>query len=546
MDRSQRVFPARRYIFLLFTLAAIIGCQGRTAAPAPVAAHSEEPLVRRMASADPAAQLPPLLAAHADSHTELTGATSESNSGPLEAVSAAVPVAALEAEPTPQQGPSSIFSISNEDTPQQCETSHNDDSADHADKDWLSNNAIAEAQSSSPINDFVDGNAPLHSMPVEKEVSCRKEIAAGNSAIKDTGPKIEAPPANPLRDEVRTQAAAAAEPVEQSVAVVSGVVERTADPESLLPWGPSIPTPEMIAISQRAEQTARRGFDLAERGALYTARARFIESLRTVAQAMDAQRNTNAHTKALAAGLRALEEVDDFVPRGTGLETDLNLKLIVDAHHTPVLKDRPLDGVTSMEAQRLYLTYAQEQLSAAAGDQAVASLALYGLGKVCAAPAEMHGPHEQIAECKAVVFYQAAMMVEPLNSLSANELGVLLARFGHLDEARMVLEQSVMVSNAPTSWRNLAVVYQRLGDAPRADQARYAAEAAVAQFQQAGCTSAGLRYPITWLDPETFGRTNSMIGDTKSVVGPQQSPTPAPQTADTSEKKTSSWPWGLK
>ncbi len=98
----------------------------------------------------------------------------------------------------------------------------------------------------------------------------------------------------------------------------------------------------MIAIAKRAEETARQGFDLAERGALYTARARFIESLRTLAQAMDSQRGNTAHTKALAAGLRAMEEVDDFVPRGTSLETDLNLKLIVDAHRTPVLKERSL------------------------------------------------------------------------------------------------------------------------------------------------------------------------------------------------------------
>ncbi len=248
-----------------------------------------------------------------------------------------------------------------------------------------------------------------------------------------------------------------------------------------------------------------------------------------------------------------MEEVDDFVPRGTNIEADLNLKLLVDAHRTPVLKERALENVTVTEAQRLYLTYAQEQLAAAAGDQAVASLALHGLGKVCSAPSAMHGPQEKIAECKAVVFFQAALVAEPRNFLAANELGVLLARFGRLDDACKVLEQAVAISNAPTSWRNLATVYERLGNTQRAQQARKQAETAVAQLQHDGFASAGMRYPINWLDPESFSRTNSMVGDTQPVVAmrqapsaiPQPTPPAEPQTAAIPDKKPSNW-WGLK
>ena len=109
---------------------------------------------------------------------------------------------------------------------------------------------------------------------------------------------------------------------------------------ALLPWGPSTPSPELDAVNQRAEQTVRWAFNRAERGALYSARAQFAEALRSIAEALDLQRNTVAHTAALTAGLRALDEVNDFVPRDVRSQANMNLQLTVDAHHTPVLKNR--------------------------------------------------------------------------------------------------------------------------------------------------------------------------------------------------------------
>jgi tetratricopeptide (TPR) repeat protein len=316
------------------------------------------------------------------------------------------------------------------------------------------------------------------------------------------------------------------------------------DPDAL-PWGPSVPTPELAAMAQRAEETARHGFDLAERGALFSARGEFIDVLRNVAQAVDAQRSSTVHAKALAAGLRAMEEVDDFVPRGSRLETDVNLKLVVDAHRTPVLKHRSLERMQPLEAQRAYLSYAQEQLTSAAADQAVASLALHGLGKICLAPAEMHGPREQIAEAKAVVFFQAALIIEPNNFLAANELGVALARFGHLEDSRRVLLQAARTSNNPTSWRNLAAVYRRMGDQARADDARRQADSIVAKLQQNGNSTAGTRYPIQWVDVGTFTRNNSMVAGPPRPAAEAAS-APAAETATKTDAKTGGWPWSMK
>ncbi|MCC7086835.1 MAG: hypothetical protein IT427_17695 [Pirellulales bacterium] len=314
---------------------------------------------------------------------------------------------------------------------------------------------------------------------------------------------------------------------------------------TILPWGPTTPTPEMTAITKRAEDIARRGYDLAERGGLYSARVRFTESLRVIAEALDAQRNTAAHTKALAAGLRALEEVDDFVPRGMQIDVKINMPLIVDAHRTPILKDRSLDEITPLVAQRIYLTYAQEQLAMAGGDQAVASLALHGMGKICITPAQMNGPRTQIAEAKAVVYFQAAVIIEPQNFMSANELGVLLARFGRPQDARQALEQAVSCSNSPITWRNLAIVSERLGDTPKAVLCRERAELAVAESKQAGTNNAGSQYPIRWVDPTTFARSNTMVPDATPATGQLGTATDptAPTTAAKSDPKAGGWKW---
>ncbi|HTQ39744.1 MAG TPA: hypothetical protein VMJ32_12005 [Pirellulales bacterium] len=338
---------------------------------------------------------------------------------------------------------------------------------------------------------------------------------------------------------------------------------------TMLPWGPTAPSPEMAAISGRAEEAARRGFSLAERGAMYSARMQFIESLRILAAAMDAQRNTDAHVRALSAGLRAMQEVDDFVPRDEQLETDLNFRLIIDAHHTPVLKEQPWSNITALEAQRMYLSYAQEQLAAAGADQPVASLALLGLGKICTAPAEMHGPRVQIAEAKAVVFHQTALLVEPKNFMAANELGVLLAHFGKLNEARSTLEQAVAMSGGPTEWKNLAAVCDQLGEPAKAADARQQAQVAANRLQTAGYASAGTKYPVQWLDPTAFAATSSLVADnspTPAAGGPHDtSSTPAlssvmssntsassnspsdsaavPVTASKPQAKGGFWPW---
>jgi len=144
---------------------------------------------------------------------------------------------------------------------------------------------------------------------------------------------------------------------------------QAAVPRSELPWASAEPRrPEMIAVIQRADARVRHGFQLAERGALYSARAEMLAALQLIAQANDAQQNTRLYTKALAAGLMALKESSDFVRSRPGKE-EVDVARAVGAHKTPVLKNAPLGEIASMQAVQRYYNYAQEHLGVAAAQK---------------------------------------------------------------------------------------------------------------------------------------------------------------------------------
>ena len=68
----------------------------------------------------------------------------------------------------------------------------------------------------------------------------------------------------------------------------------------------------MTGVVRDAERHNGRGFDLATRGAVMAARREFIEGLRNIALQLDKDGETRHFTHALACGLAALDEADDF------------------------------------------------------------------------------------------------------------------------------------------------------------------------------------------------------------------------------------------
>lgn len=292
-------------------------------------------------------------------------------------------------------------------------------------------------------------------------------------------------------------------------------------------------------VSQRAAEHVCRGFSLANRGAHYTARVEFIRALRLISQSLDAS-GGKQHGDALAAGLRALEESDDFVPRGSRVEADVDVASLITAHRTPVLKDVPAEELTLLKARQRYYTYAQQQLALAAGHERSGSMALYGLARVQMSQVAADASSQATATPKAMSLHQAALLVDGDNYMAANELGVMLARYGQLEAARTLLARSVKVAPQAVTWNNLAKVHDRLGEATLATKAREQSRLLAVGDPKRAVTANNSTNGIVWTTPNQFAQTGG--GEIPAMQTAKQPAKPAAQAPVA--KSAASWlPW---
>lgn len=303
---------------------------------------------------------------------------------------------------------------------------------------------------------------------------------------------------------------------------------------------------ELEMIAREADVHTRRAFELAGRRAHFSARSELIMALRLLAQGLDTDGRTDVHSEALALGLRALREADDFAPSGSRLEADLNMPGIIAGHRTPVLKDFPVDEITPLAALQRYFTFAQEQLAIAVGQEVAGSMALHGLGKLHAALADHRNAGVKAAEPKAVVFYQAALLVYPQNYMASNDLGVLLARAGHYGEAGIALGHSLAIRPHAIGWRNLAVVYRQLG---RMDLALRAAQRWQA-YRKAEIAGAGKIAPasnpmVRWVTPGAFAGSYAQTPDEprNRPAAARSAATPADSRSGPAARQAASRAW---
>ncbi len=307
-----------------------------------------------------------------------------------------------------------------------------------------------------------------------------------------------------------------------------------------LPETPPMHSEAMEKIATQSDQRIRHGFELANHGAYFAARAEFIAALRLIAQGLDNQGNTTVHSQALSAALTAMKEAQDFIPAGGKLEGDLDLPSLVAGHHTPVLKNVQPEALQAMRALKQYLTFAQEQLASATGQEVSGSVALGALGKMHAGLAGKAGSQIVAPEAKAIVFFQAAILVCPRNYMSENDLGVLLAHNGDYAGARRMLEHSVLVCRCSENLNNLSVVYRHLGE-PRlaelaADKAQVAKAEENARQKNASLSAGGT---VAWVDPAALVQSASPWVDPPAKPATTPGPDPAPAGA------TSGRPIGL-
>jgi len=307
---------------------------------------------------------------------------------------------------------------------------------------------------------------------------------------------------------------------------------------------------QLERIARQADKKIRDGFELAGRRAYFAARAEFVAALRLISQGLDTQHRTAAHSRALAAGLTALKEAEDFFPAGSRLEADLNLTSLIGGHRTPVLKDTSTEDLTPMLALRNYFTFAQEQLAASAEHEVAGSMALHALGKLHAAVATRGNAVVKAAEPKAMTFYQAALLVHPGNYMASNDLGVLLGHCGNYREAADALQHSLSIHPQPTGWRNLAAVYEQLGQSELARQARLRSTIGNhAKGSHGGMAQPSSHGEVVWVDPATFSQTSAGPGPVpeRTPTGPASPAQVSGDSAAASGNPLTGWriPWDL-
>ncbi len=305
-----------------------------------------------------------------------------------------------------------------------------------------------------------------------------------------------------------------------AVGTVGPTDEPTGDSSFLTasPSGPSVRT-SLEMIAPQAQAHIDYALNLAERGAVQSAQAEFIMALDLIADAVDADTNNaaRAHARAVQAGLTAIEEAKDFVPADTPHNVVINLAQLATTHQTPVLKNIDVTRMARAEALQRYHAYATQQLAFAGGRSAIASSALYGLGRaqcVTTAGAVTRNP---LGAPNAMALYQAALLVDPHNYMASNELGVLMARYGDLDSAASQLTHSVSIKPQAETWHNLATVYRRMGQLERADQADREREKLLAAPRGIGepakdSTDLAARPIMRWVDVDTFAATTTPYG----------------------------------
>lgn len=295
----------------------------------------------------------------------------------------------------------------------------------------------------------------VHRLPIVADRS--PELRAGNERTFATADASR-------RDSLPQIASRVVSDVHRSVGVseVSPVgsgptieVPEAAVSPSTFPYAPA-PT----NLSARLLPAVQGAYALAQRGAIAAARTEFIQVLRRIAQAKDAAHGTGLHSQALAEGLRALDEAQDFVPAGAQLEAELNVAIVSSSHRTPVVRERD-DKLLPHQAVALYHTYAEQRLTIAVDGEQAGSMALYGLGKAHARAAERDDDLHAM-RC-AMTMYLAALGACPTNHLASNELGVLLYRNGHAGEAAKRFEQAINLAPTSTNYHNLAIAQQKIG-----------------------------------------------------------------------------------
>lgn len=257
------------------------------------------------------------------------------------------------------------------------------------------------------------------------------------------------------------------------------------------------------------------GNSLARRSATRLAKEEFTKGLRIISEASDNQYGAATHMTALQQGFQAMREAEDFDSAEGVLEW--NPHRIAETHDTPMIRQKHYQPNTPSQARRAYLIYAQDRIVQAVDKDPIASELLYALAKIHLVDAMYASPGQPLDYARAAVLFQCSLIINPEHVRSANELGVILARSGQWNDAKVLFQNAVRVdAGFAEAWRNLEKAHRELGETHFAELAH----------QEGQKATQGQIQPVQLLEAGQFDAANGAWGIPQATTSQASHTTP--------------------
>ena len=297
------------------------------------------------------------------------------------------------------------------------------------------------------------------------------------------------------------------------------------DSESMQIDPPQLPSRPQVAevaapirlpegVLTKAIQHIEYGKALARRGAVFGAKNEFHNALRLIAQAVDYQNNSQAYSESLYKAMVALKEADDFYRAQGENDGRVDVDSIARHHESRILSVAQMREMNCVSAMQEYYNFIQRNFAVAGGKSIVASEAMFCLGKLYVMKGKDIVEGSPLDNAKAIVHHRAALECNQRNYKSANELAVLLAKTGRLDQAKNLLVHSLKIQQVPQAWENLAFIHEQLGE-------HDLAQMAYTEFRRMMSAPPSTQQ-IKWVSPEQFAAGSSEPVALRTAMNPKQ------------------------
>ena len=299
-------------------------------------------------------------------------------------------------------------------------------------------------------NDFVFQDAPV---PTIQDASPLNE----NSVLSLNDPEFEG---IDIAQQTNSTASAAVPTERRSYQRFA----QTSDQEQALLTAPVQHIALNSADAQKAVHHIEYGKTLSRRGAAFTARQEFLAAMQVIAAGNDRVTGDNRHSKALKMAMLTIREADDFTVANSDQQIQMDVASVVETHRSNVLTVDQAGHLSPVQAMNQYFAKAQQYLDLAGGRNVVSAEVFYCMGKLhtlLSRNQKVLGPYET---AKSVVYHQVALLSDDQHHRSANELGVLLARNGRLEQSKLLFERSLLAQPTVRTWQNLAQTHWRIGE----------------------------------------------------------------------------------